>query len=326
MRRMLFGIVAALALAAGCQRKTETMASPAPSSSAAGGVTECEAYVTAVCGKAGQDSSHCHSMRDLQNVLPAQACVAGLSNMVFTEQKIAIEMKPCTDIANRLCKDIGPDTESCKMVRLRTPGFASAQCVAMDKDYASVLGELQKNEDKLKPLSPEKQALIVANTNTYFGPPASKVKLVEFSDFQCPFCAGATKTVDEVRKKYGDKVYFVFRQFPLDFHDNAHLAAEAALAAAAQGKFWEFHDKVFANQSNIKRADLETYAKEVGLDVAKFKKALDTGEYKVAVDNDLALGRTVNVEGTPTLFLNGKVVPNVSDTPALLAAIDAQLK
>jgi protein-disulfide isomerase len=147
-----------------------------------------------------------------------------------------------------------------------------------------------------------------------------------FSDFQCPFCAKATSTLDVVRHNFADQVYVVFRQFPLTFHEHAHLAAEASLAAAEQGKFWEFHDKVFANQTAIARENLEAYARDVGLDVARFKNALDKGTFKSAVDADLGLGKTVNVEGTPTMFLNGKVVQNVADAPALVAAIDSELK
>jgi protein-disulfide isomerase len=159
-----------------------------------------------------------------------------------------------------------------------------------------------------------------------FGPADAKVTIVEFSDFQCPFCSRAATAVHTVKEKYSDKVRFVFRQFPLSFHQNAHLSAEAALAANAQGKFWEFHDKAFANQQKLDRASLEGYAKDIGLNVAEFKKALDDKTYAPTVDAELKLGEEVAVDGTPTMFLNGKRVSNPSDTTELSKEIDEALK
>jgi protein-disulfide isomerase len=299
---------------------------PAPAGSASAAAGECAAYSKSLCDKVGPDSQHCMAIRDLQDILSPKACAAGTKEFAYTERKLVNEAKPCTDLIERLCKDVGPETESCKMVRARTPGFGPRQCIAMTEQYASVLGELRKAEEKTRPLDLAKQATLVEGAHAVFGPKDAKVKVVVFSDFQCPFCAKATTTLDVVRQSFADKVYLVFRQFPLSFHEHAHLAAEASLAAAEQGKFWEFHDKVFANQGAIARENLEAYAKDVGLDVVRFKAALDEGKFKAAVDSDLDLGKSVNVEGTPTLFLNGKVVQNVADAPALVAAIDTELK
>jgi len=109
------------------------------------------------------------------------------------------------------------------------------------------------------------------------GPADAKVNIVAFSDFQCPFCSRVVPTLHEIEKTYGNKVRVFFRHNPLPFHADAPLASEAAVAAEQQGKFWEMHDKLFANQQNLKRPDLEKYAQEVGLDMGKFKAALDSG-------------------------------------------------
>ena len=103
------------------------------------------------------------------------------------------------------------------------------------------------------------------------GPADAKVNIVVFSDFQCPFCSRVVPTIDKIEKEYGNEVRVFFRHNPLPFHQDAPLASEAALAAEAQGKFWQMHDKLFANQQNIKRPDLEKYAQELGLDMGKFK-------------------------------------------------------
>ena len=118
----------------------------------------------------------------------------------------------------------------------------------------------------------------------------------------------------------------IFRHFPLSFHKDAHLTAQASLAAKDQGKFWEFHDLVFKNQQALTRPDLEKYAQEAGLDMAKFKAALDSGKYKAAVDADMALGGQVYVQGTPTMFINGERVPNPTAFEAFKPMVDSRLQ
>jgi protein-disulfide isomerase len=188
-----------------------------------------------------------------------------------------------------------------------------------------VLGDLKKREARNAPLPADKVAEISKPDAPNFGPDSSTVTIVEFSDFQCPFCSRAANVVQQLKGKYGDKVHFVFRQFPLSFHKQAHLAAEAALAAHAQGKFWQYHDKLFADQSKLDRPSLEATAKEVGLDVNTFKKALDTNQYASAVDADQKLGESVNVDGTPTMFLNGARVSDPTNFEALSKQIDTAL-
>ncbi|HTA18446.1 MAG TPA: thioredoxin domain-containing protein [Polyangia bacterium] len=137
------------------------------------------------------------------------------------------------------------------------------------------------------------------------GPATAKVNIVEFSDFQCPFCSRVVPTIQQIEKAYPNDVRIFFRHNPLPFHPNAPLAAEAAVAAQAQGKFWEMHDKMFANQQNILRPDLEKYAGEIGLDVGKFKEALDKGTGKATVQADLAAGQKIGVQGTPNFYIDG---------------------
>ena len=147
------------------------------------------------------------------------------------------------------------------------------------------------------------------------------VTIVEFSDFQCPFCKRAATMVDDVVKQHGDAVRVVFRNFPLPYHKNAQLAAMAALAAKEQGRFWEMHDKLFAHQEALDRAAIDGFARELGLDVARFDAALDGGKLAEAVNKDVLAGGSF-VEGTPTLFVNGHKLSN----PALLAqVVDAEL-
>jgi protein-disulfide isomerase len=158
------------------------------------------------------------------------------------------------------------------------------------------------------------------------GPASAKVTVIAFSDFQCPFCSRAVPTLKEVEEKYPGKVRIAFKQLPLPFHDKAHLAAEASLAANEQGKFWQMHDKLFANQQALDRPSLEKYAQELGLNMAKFKAALDTGKFKAKVDAEAKEGAAVGASGTPTFFINGTKLVGAQPFDAFKTAIDKELK
>jgi protein-disulfide isomerase len=158
------------------------------------------------------------------------------------------------------------------------------------------------------------------------GPRSAKVTIVEWSDFQCPFCGRVEPTVTKVLEEYPKDVRVAFKQLPLPFHNNAHTAAEAALAAKAQGKFWEMHAKMFANQQALDRPSLEKYAQEIGLNVDKFKADLDSGKWKKKVDDELAEGNKIGARGTPSFFINGKSFVGAQPFEAFKAKIDEELK
>jgi protein-disulfide isomerase len=157
------------------------------------------------------------------------------------------------------------------------------------------------------------------------GPSNAKVNIVEFSDFQCPFCSRVVPTIQKIEKDYPNQVRIFFRHNPLPFHQNAPLAAEAAVAAEAQGKFWEMHDKLFANQQGLQRADLEKYAQEIGLDVGKFKTALDTHAGKARIDADLAAGKQIGVQGTPNFYVDGRNIQGAQPYEEFKKIIDDEI-
>ncbi|MEM1007533.1 MAG: thioredoxin domain-containing protein, partial [Myxococcota bacterium] len=151
------------------------------------------------------------------------------------------------------------------------------------------------------------------------------VTVVEFSDFECPFCSKAAQSLSRLAKEYGKEVRFVFKQYPLSFHKKAHLAAQAAMVAHAQGKFWAYHDKLFANQRQLGRADLERYAQEVGMNVVYLQQALDTQMYKDAVDREMAQGDKFGVRGTPSFFVQNRIVSSAKYEDLKKAIDDALL-
>lgn len=143
------------------------------------------------------------------------------------------------------------------------------------------------------------------------GNPEAEVKLVEYSDFQCPACASFQPVLEQVMSEYGDKISFEYKHFPLPIHPYAMPAAVAAEAAGQQGKFFEFHDLLFKNQNTWVSASVPNslfiqYAGELGLDIDKFKSQMSSTMLRDRVKDDTSDGRAANLTGTPTFFLNGK--------------------
>jgi len=164
---------------------------------------------------------------------------------------------------------------------------------------------------------------LVREDDPFSGPVDARVTIVEFADFECPAC-GAVHPVLQLVKEANPDVKFVYRQFPLtSIHEFAQGAAEASLAAAAQGKFWEYHDELFINQSQLSRDDLITHAGTVGLDVSQFTSELDERVHRDAVNQDRTDGNVLGVRGTPTLFVNGVRYQGQLSVQALQETIDA---
>lgn len=145
------------------------------------------------------------------------------------------------------------------------------------------------------------------------GNPAADLAVVEYSDFQCPFCAEAHQELKKIIGKYGDKISVEFKHYPLPSHFLAFQEAEASECANDQGKFWEYADVLFSNQNNINSGRLSDYAGKIGLDTGKFGSCLDSGVNKIIVSQDIDQGNQKNIKGTPTFFLNNEEVswPNL---------------
>lgn len=156
----------------------------------------------------------------------------------------------------------------------------------------------------------------------------AKVDFVIFSDFECPYCAKGAEIVNEIKKRYGKKVKFVFKNFPLPFHKNAKGAAMAALCVNEQkGKaFWKFHDELFENQSKLDLDSLKKMAGDYGLDQKKFNECLDSNKYSMAIENDLKQGKDLGIRSTPTFFINGKMISGAQDVEVFSDLIDQEIK
>jgi len=156
------------------------------------------------------------------------------------------------------------------------------------------------------------------------GPAGAPVTLVEYGDYECPFCGEAYSVLKEVKEQMGETLRFVFRNFPLsEMHPFAFAAAEAAEAAGAQGKFWEMHDMLYENQEQLEPEALAGYAKALGLDMERFVKEVSAGTYAARIKHDFQTGVMSGVNGTPSLFINGERYDGERDAESLLEALQA---
>jgi protein-disulfide isomerase len=153
----------------------------------------------------------------------------------------------------------------------------------------------------------------------------ARVTIVEFFDYQCPFCLKTNPAVEEAIKNYPGKVRLVLKNLPLSIHPDSALAHQAALASGEQGRFWEMHDLLFANHNHIKLPDLLLYAQQLHLDVPRFQKALESGRFRQVIDDDAAMARGLGITATPTFFINGQQLIGQQSVEKLNAAIDAAL-
>jgi protein-disulfide isomerase len=159
------------------------------------------------------------------------------------------------------------------------------------------------------------------------GAPDAPITIVEFSDFECPFCRRTQPVIDQIEANYGDQVQMVYRQFPLnDIHPRAQKAAEASLCAEDQGQFWPMHDALFAEPIELEVASLKFKASDLGLDTEAFNACLDSGQYASEVAADLRDGMAAGVTGTPTIYINGRPVGGAQEYAVYAAIIDEELE
>ena len=258
-------------------------------------------------------------------MLKKESAAAGQTVDEYRAAELDSKVAPVTDedvqaffdenkarIGNRTLEQIGP--------QIRTYLEQQARQQAEESFYDN----LESKYDVAVKLDPPR--VEVAATGPAKGPETAPITIVEFSDFQCPFCTRVVPTLEQVKENYGDKVRLVFRQFPLGMHPNAPKAAEASLCAREQGKFWEMHDAMFGDQSALAVPQLKVTAAKLGLDAEKFNQCLDSGKYQDEVATDMEAGAEAGVSGTPAMFVNGQMVSGAVPYDQLAAVIDAELE
>ena len=204
--------------------------------------------------------------------------------------------------------------------RMKDPGCSYSRklaSVAM-KDFAEgkpvsqVRADVKKAAAEPPPLFEEPVQISLAGDPSK-GPDNAKVTIVEFSDFQCPFCSKAVAEANNILKAFPKDTRLVYKQFPLDFHQDAEFGSEAALAAQAQGKFWEMHDLLYAGFPDLSRRTVLGYARKLGLNIQQFTTDVDSHKFRNRVQMEEKQGEDAGVGGTPTFFVNGKKYNGIFD-------------
>jgi protein-disulfide isomerase len=338
-------LAAAILLAAGCQAprppgQSQKQDSAAPVAKISGQtITAADLDESAKSELAKLDSQY----QEQRYQLRRQALENMLRKRAF-EAKAKQKGMTTEELFNKEIADKVPDPTDAEVKALYETAKASGQQLP---PYAEVKGDIVKfikskkaqgaiteyweglkKEMGIEVLLPayEPPKVAVEAVGPSKGPDAAPITIVEFSDFECPFCVKAEPTVKQLLEAYPGKIKLVFRDFPLPMHPHAPKAAEASHCAADQGKFWEMHEKLFANSQKLEVADLKGYAKDLKLDTAKFDKCLDSGEKGAVVEKNKKAGEEAGVSGTPAFFINGRSIAGAQPLEAFKKIVDEELK
>lgn len=249
----------------------------------------------------------------LKVVMEADPRKKGLTNDQFLEKYLAKDLKVNKAEIDAFIKErkipqaqVNPETEK----RIKAYLLVNKKKEALEKYVAK---KTKKNPPMISIEKPERPKfnIVVTDKDPKWGGKDAKVTLVEYSDFQCPFCAKGADRLKELKEKYGKKIQIVFKHFPLPFHNHAKEAAVASMCAqelAGDKGFWKIHDWMFGNQDKLSEESLVKNSKSLGLNSEKFATCLKERRYSAKVESDMASGKSVFVKSTPTFFINGHLI------------------
>ena len=206
-----------------------------------------------------------------------------------------------------------------------TPPFDQIKPQVMEMLNRQALIERLRKDEPVKILLEPQRVAVNSSGHPALGGKDAPVTIVEFTDFQCPFCKKTEDTLKQLRARYGDKIRLVHMDFPLPFHSHALDAAKGARCANEQGKFWQFRDALFADQNKLAPADLKATAKRLGLNTGQFDACFDKAKYESQVKTDVAAGEKVGVDGTPAFFIDGRPLTGAQPVPKFEEIIDDEL-
>ena len=253
----------------------------------------------------------------------------GMAVEQYTEAEVASRIKPVTEgqIVS-FFQENQSQMQGQPLQAMTTPIRNYLEEQERANAYRAFVNDLKKAGPAVTMvLDAPRSTVAVDAADPVLGPAAAPVTIVEFSDFQCPFCQRVMPTLKQVREKYGDRVRIVWKDFPLtSIHPQAFKAAEAGNCAREQGKFWEYHDRLFTNQQALQPEFLKKYAADAGLDAAKFSACLDTAKYSDRVQEQMGIGTGLGVASTPSLFINGRLIAGAQPYETFVSIIDEELE
>ena len=350
MKTVLLGVLSTVFLVAACNKeRTTTTTTPAGGATAAAAEISPDTVVATVGGEkitakqldekiGGQlaqldEQKHQARKQGLENLinerlLQAEAKKAGMSEEEFVKKEVEDKTPaPSEDDIKKFYEQNQQRMGGRTYDQMRDQLAQYLSNGPKQQKFRELVTKLREQASvKVTLPTPPKPRRQVAADGPSRGPNDAKVTIIEFSDFQCPFCSRAHGTVEEVMKNYAGKVKLVFRHMPLtQIHPQAFKAAEASLCAQDQGKFWEYHDTLFKNQTALGVDKLKEYATQLGLDAGKFNSCLEGNAKADAVRADMKAGEGVGVQGTPAFFVNGVFLNGAVPIEEFREIIDAEL-
>lgn len=263
------------------------------------------------------------------DMLLADAAKAkGLSPEAYVQSEIGTRVKPVTDAEVVSFYQSNQNQMEGRSLEVMAPAITRYLTEQQEQAArAALLTELRTAGPSVRVmLDSPRFEITLSDKDPSLGNATAPVTLVEFSDFQCPFCLRVAPTMKQIRATYGDKVRIVWKDFPLtQIHPQAFKAGEAGQCAAEQGKFWEFHDRVFENQQAMLLDDLKRYAASVGVNAEQFNACLDTSKQAEVVRDGVAQGTRLGINSTPTVFINGRRVSGAQPYEVFAGIIDEEL-
>ena len=259
-------------------------------------------------------------------LLAQESKARGITSAALMDQEIGAKVATVTEADVIAWYDANPSrVQGAKLDQVRAPIRSMLTQERTQTAYQTYVDQLKAKTSVRVSLEPPRQKVAIAGSPAK-GPAAAPVEVVEFSDFQCPFCLRAYPTVNQVLSTYGDRVHFVYRNYPLPNHPDARPAAEAAACAAEQGQFWPYYDRLFADQTKLSADGLKQSAAALGLDTGRFNACVDTHKYKDRVETDIKEGNEAGVNGTPAFFINGRLLSGAQPFDAFKRVIDEEIE
>jgi protein-disulfide isomerase len=264
-----------------------------------------------------------------KRLIEAKAKAENITADQLVEREVASKVTPPTETELKAMYDAakaqGQPLPPYEEVKPQIVKYATEQGKARHrKAFLDKLRSETKVEVLLAPVLPPKVEVALVGQSK--GPSNAPITIVEFSDYQCPYCSRAEETVKKVMDEYKGKIRLFYRDYPLPFHGQAQKASEAALCAADQNKYWEMHEKLFASQSALAIPQLKEHAKGLGLDAGKFDKCLDGGDKAKLVEDSKKAGEELGVTGTPHFFINGRPLSGAQPFEEFKKVIDLELR
>ena len=250
---------------------------------------------------------------------------AGLTQEAYLKKEIDDKAPAPTDKEMQDFYDKNKDRIRQPMDKIKAPLANYLKQQKLRERRAELIAQLRKDLKVKIALEPPRFKVASEDSAGMQGPKDAPITIVEFSDFQCPYCRSAEGSIKEVMKKYPDKVRLIYMDYPLPMHPNAMGAAQAGRCAAAQGKFWEFHDAMFADQTKLDPPALKATATNLKLDTTKFNECLDKNAHTDDIHRTQEQGQAAGVNGTPTFFVNGRMLSGMVPAANFESIIDEEL-